>query len=71
MIETERVQKNLTRMTTFRLSEDQRQKAEECASSLGMSFSDFLRQSIEYKIHVSGHLGMGVNIQSLEMDIES
>lgn len=44
--------KNLTHLTTIRLSPDMRQRAEIYAESLGISFSDFVRQSISRNIVV-------------------
>jgi hypothetical protein len=64
MIHTRRYPKNLTRLTTFRLSNDQRMKAEECADYLGISFSDFVRQSINRNIHVSMGIEVEVNRQA-------
>jgi hypothetical protein len=65
MIYPRRYPKNLTRLTTFRLSSDQRQRAEECADYLGISFSDFVRQSINRNIHVSTGIEMEVNRQAM------
>lgn len=64
MIYSRRYPKNLTRLTTFRLSDDQRVKAEECADFLGISFSDFVRQSINRNINVSMGIEAEVNRQS-------
>jgi|688.fasta_scaffold2758941_1 hypothetical protein len=61
MIYPKRYPKNLTRLTTFRLSNDQRAKAEECAEYLGISFSDFVRQSINRNINVSMGIEAEVN----------
>lgn len=63
MIYPRRYPKNLTRLTTFRLSDDQRQRAEECAEYLGISFSDFVRQSINRNINVSMGIEAEVNRQ--------
>lgn len=63
MIYPRRYPKNLTRLTTFRLSNDQRKKAEECAEYLGISFSDFVRQSINRNINVSMGIEAEVNRQ--------
>ena len=59
-----RYPKNLTRLTTFRLSDDLRLKSEECADYLGISFSDFVRQSINRNIHVSMGIEAEVNRQT-------
>lgn len=64
MIYPRRYPKNLNRLTTFRLSNDQRLKAEECAEFLGISFSDFVRQSINRNIHVSMSIESEVNRQT-------
>jgi hypothetical protein len=64
MIYPRRYPKNLTRLTTFRLSDDQRTKAEECAEYLGISFSDFVRQSINRNINVSMGIEAEVNRQT-------
>ena len=64
MIYPRRYPKNLTRLTTFRLSDDQRQRAEECAEYLGISFSDFIRQSINRNINVSMGIEAEVNRQA-------
>ncbi len=48
-----RYSKNLSHLTTFRLSEDLRERAGECADYLGISFSDYIRQSIIRNIYVS------------------
>jgi hypothetical protein len=45
--------KNLDQLTTFRLSSELRQDAETCAKYLGVSFSDFLRQSLGNYIYAS------------------
>ena len=59
-----RYPKNLTRLTTFRLSDDLHLKAEECSDYLGISFSDFIRQSINRNIHVSMGIEAEVNRQT-------
>jgi TnpA family transposase len=46
-----RYSKDLTHLTTFRLSPRLREEAERCADFLGISFSDFLRQSLTRNIH--------------------
>ena len=64
MIYSRRYTGDLTRLTTFRLSDTQRQKAEECADFLGISFSDFVRQSINRNINVSMGIEAEVNRQT-------
>lgn len=64
MIYPRRYPKNLTRLATFRLSNDQRQRAEECADLLGISFSDFVRQSINRNINISIGIEAEVNRQA-------
>lgn len=64
MIYQKRYPKNLTRLTCFRLSDEQRVKAEECADYLGISFSDFIRQSINRNINVSMGIEAEVNRQA-------
>lgn len=64
MIYPRRYPKNLTRLTSFRLSDEQRLKAEECADYLGISFSDFIRQSINRNINVSMGIEAEVNRQA-------
>jgi len=64
MIYPRRYPKNLTRLTTFRLSDDLRFKAEECADYLGISFSDFVRQSINRNINVAMGIEAEVNRQA-------
>ena len=64
MIYPRRYPGDLTRLTTFRLSNDQRQRAAECAEYLGISFSDFVRQSINRNINVSMGIEAEVNRQA-------
>lgn len=59
-----RYPKNLTHLTTCRLSPKLREDAERCADYLGISFSDFLRQSLTRNIHVSSKIEEEVNRQS-------
>ena len=56
--------KDLTHLTTFRLSPTLRSEAESCAEFLGISFSAFLRQSLTRNIHVSRHIEAEVKRQS-------
>ena len=55
--------KDLNHLTTFRLSTQLRSDAEECAEYLGISFSDFIRQSLNRNIHVSMGIEKEVNRQ--------
>lgn len=48
-----RYSKDLTHMTTFRLSDNLRSEAEQCADFQGISFSAFVRQSLLRNIFVS------------------
>lgn len=48
-----RYQKDLTHLTTLRLSPSLRDEAERYAAFLGISFSAFVRQSITRNINVS------------------
>ena len=64
MVYSRRYPKDLTRLTTFRLSDDLRLKSEECADYLGISFSDFIRQSLNRNIHVSMGIEKEVNRQT-------
>lgn len=57
--------KDLTHLTTFRLSPKLRDEAEECADYLGISFSDFLRQSLTRNIHVSRGIEEEVSRQAM------
>ena len=59
-----RYSKKLNHLTTFRLSDDLRQKAGECAEYLGISFSDYVRQSIIRNIHISKGIEEEVNRQT-------
>lgn len=48
-----RYSKDLTHVTTLRLSPSLREEAERYAEFIGISFSAFVRQSITRNIHVS------------------
>lgn len=52
MSHSKRYSKELTHLTTIRLSPEMRQRAEIHADYLGISFSDFVRQSINRNILV-------------------
>jgi antitoxin component of RelBE/YafQ-DinJ toxin-antitoxin module len=56
--------KELTHLTTCRLSQNMRHEAKQCADYLGISFSDFLRQSLTRNIHVSMGIEAEVNRQA-------
>lgn len=60
-----RYSKNLTQLTTFRLSSKLREDANSCAEYLGISFSDFLRQSLTRNIHVSRGIEEEVSRQAM------
>jgi hypothetical protein len=61
---SKRYAKDLTHLTTIRLSPTLRDQAERCADYLGISFSDFLRQSLMRNIHVSSKIEEEVNRQT-------
>jgi predicted transcriptional regulator len=71
MIYPRRYPKNLNRLTTFRLSDELRLKVEECADYLGISFSDFIRQSINRNINISTGIEAEVNRQTTARAIGS
>lgn len=58
--------KDLTHLTTIRLSPDLRNEAEKYADYYGISFSDFVRQSINRNINVASGIEAEVIKQSLE-----
>ena len=60
-----RYTKTLTHLTTFRLSDQLRSQAEECAEYQGISFSDFIRQSLNRNIHVSRGIESEVTRQTM------
>ena len=53
MHHSKRYSKDLTHLTTFRISPALREQAERAAQWCGISFSDFVRQSITRNIFVS------------------
>jgi hypothetical protein len=61
---SKRYTKDLTHLTTFRLSPKLRDEAEKCADYLGISFSDFLRQSLTRNITVASKIEEEVNRQN-------
>jgi hypothetical protein len=61
-----RYAKDLTRLTTIRISESLRDKAEKCADSQGISFSDFVRQSLTRNIHVAQ--GIEAELNRINLD---
>ena len=61
-----RYAKDLTRLTTIRISESLRDKAEQCADSQGISFSDFVRQSLTRNIYVAQGIEAELNKINLE-----
>lgn len=56
--------KDLTHLTTFRLSRDLRDKAELCAEYQGLTFSAFLRQSLYRNIDSMNNVGVDALIQN-------
>jgi hypothetical protein len=46
MTNSKQYKKDLTKITSFRLSPNLLNEGIQCADSLGLSFSDFLRQSL-------------------------
>jgi hypothetical protein len=56
--------KDLTHLTTVRLSPSLRNDGERCAEYLGISFSDFIRQSLNRNIRVSMSIEEEVNKQT-------
>ena len=58
MIEPRHYSKQLTKITSVRLSPSLLADGSECASNLGMSFSDFLRQSLTKNIKLSPKSGI-------------
>jgi len=46
MTKSKQYKKDLTKITSFRLSPNLLNEGIQCADSLGLSFSDFLRQSL-------------------------
>ena len=66
---SKRYSKDLTQLTTIRLSPDLRNEAEKYADYFGISFSDFVRQSINRNIRVAVGIEAEVNKQSLDRAI--
>jgi len=64
---SKRYSKDLTHTTTIRLSPDLREEAERYADYIGVSFSDFVRQSINRNIRVSSGIEAEVNKRTLEI----
>jgi hypothetical protein len=56
--------KDLTHLTTVRLSPKLREEAEHCAEHQGISFSDFLRQSLTRNIHIASKIEEELNRQN-------
>ncbi len=61
-----RYAKDLTHLTTIRISKDLREQAEQSADYLGISFSAFVRQSLIRNINVSTGIENEVSRQSLQ-----
>lgn len=64
---SKRYSKNLKHLTSVRLSEDLRMLAEHHAEVHGISFSDFVRQSISRNIRVCSGIEEEVNKRTLEI----
>lgn len=64
---SKRYSKDLTHTTTIRLSPDLREEAERYADYIGISFSDFVRQSINRNIRVASGIEAEVNKRTLEI----
>ena len=56
-----RYKKDLSLVTTFRISPALREQADVAAHFSGISFSDFIRQSLSRNIHVSAGIEDEVN----------
>jgi len=55
MVSSKQYKKDLTKITSVRLSPNLLNEGIQCADSLGLSFSDFIRQSITRNINLSLH----------------
>jgi len=64
MIYPKHYKKDLTHLTSIRLSNDLRQQAEYHAEYLGISFSDFVRQSLIRNINISVGIEEEINRQA-------
>lgn len=64
MIEPRHYTKQLTKITSVRLPPNLLADGTECADNLGISFSDFIRQSINRNINVSMGIEDEVNRQA-------
>lgn len=60
-----RYTKDLTHLTTIRLSPHMREQAERFADLHGISFSDFVRQSLNRNINVSAGIEEEVTRQAI------
>lgn len=61
--------KDLKNLTTIRLSDDIREKAGELAEKSGISFSDFVRQSIVRNIQIAEEIELAIRKKGLELVI--
>ncbi len=64
---SKRYSKDLTHLTSIRISKDLRDRAEQHAEVHGISFSDFVRQSISRNIRVCSGIEEEVNKRTLEI----
>ena len=55
MVSSKQYKKDLTKITSVRLSPNLLNEGIQCADSLGLSFSDFIRQSLVSSINSSGY----------------
>lgn len=55
MASSKQYKKDLTKITSVRLSPNLLNEGIQCADSLGLSFSDFIRQSLVSSINSSGY----------------
>lgn len=55
MTNSKQYKKDLTKITSVRLSPNLLNEGIQCADSLGLSFSDFIRQSLVSSINSSGY----------------
>ena len=56
MASSKQYKKDLTKITSVRLSPNLLSEGIQCADSLGLSFSDFIRQSLISSINSSGNV---------------
>lgn len=61
--------KDLEQLTTIRMSKNMREKAEQAAAYLNMSFSSFVRQSVNRNIHISSQIEEEVLRRTTELTL--